>query len=143
VSLTLPPRRSWLAAVLLAALPGCGSTQGITQTAFERQASDGASIMSAASTTLQFVHGQPPSMTVEYGAGSMVNYADQVSSLSEELPQAEGAPDQQTLQPVLDSLDPAVAAIENPCLVADCDWQSQIAALDAARDALLAASEES
>lgn len=137
MSLSRIPRRIGVMAALSMALVACGSSQSITQTAFERQASNGASVFSAAATTLHFVHEQPAKMTVEYGAGSMINYGDQVSSLADELPKAEGAPDQATADTLVGLVNPAVDAIENPCLLPDCDWQAQIAALETARDALL------
>ena len=130
-----------VAAALTAALAACGSTSSITQTAFQRQASDGASIFSAAGETLRFVHAEPAKMTVEYGAGSMINYDDQAASLPDELPTAEGAPDEATVDHLVSLVEPAIQAIENPCLLPDCDWQSQAAALDQARDALLEASQ--
>src|SRR4051794_17059843 len=134
-------RRIGVAAALCVALAGCGSTETITQTAFERQASDGASVFSAAATTLRFVHTDPAKMTVEYGAGSMINYDDQASSLPDELPTAQGAPDAATTAQLVSVVQPAIDAIENPCLLPDCDWQSQAKALDDARDALLEASQ--
>src|SRR4051812_5440733 len=133
--------RLGVAAALFVALAGCGSTETITQTAFQRQASNGASIFSAAGETLRFVHAEPAKMTVEYGAGSMINYDDQASSLPDELPTAQGAPDQATVDHLVAVVQPALDAIENPCLLPDCDWQSQTKALDEARDALLKASQ--
>jgi hypothetical protein len=129
------------ATALTIALVACGSSENITQTAFQRQASDGASIFSAAGETLRFVHAQPAKMTVEYGAGSMINYDDQASSLPDELPTADGAPDTATVDQLVAVVQPAVDAIENPCLLPDCDWQSQIKTLDEARDALLEAAQ--
>jgi hypothetical protein len=131
--------RYGVAAALCVALAGCGTTQAITQTAFERQAGDGASVFSAAAETLRFVHVDPAKFTVEYGAGSMINYDDQVSSLPDDLASADGAPDQATTAHLVEVVMPAVNAVANPCLLPDCDWQSQVAALDAAKDALLAA----
>lgn len=131
-----------VAAALCLALAGCGSTQSITQTAFERQASDGASVFSAASETLRFVHLEPAKFTVEYGAGSMINYDDQVSSLPDDLPSAAGAPDEATVNQLVQVVTPAVDAIEKPCLLPDCDWRSQVAALDAAKEALLDAMDQ-
>jgi len=133
--------RMGVVAALSMALAGCAATSSITETAFQRQASDGASIFSAAGETLRFVHAEPARMTVEYGAGSMINYGDQASSLPDELPTAQGAPDDATVDHLVSLAEPAIAAIENPCLLPDCDWQSQIDALDRARDALLEASQ--
>lgn len=137
VSRLMALRRVGVAATLCLALAGCGSGQAITETAFEREASDGASIMSAAAQTLRFVHAEPAGMTVEYGAGSMINYLDQASSLPDELPTADGAPDIGIVDQLVLVVRPAIAVIENPCLVSDCDYSSQIQTLDAARDALL------
>jgi hypothetical protein len=141
VSLTRTSLRMGFTAALSMALVGCGATGTITQTAFQRQASDGASIFSAAGETLRFVHAQPAKMTVEYGTGSMINYEDQASSLPDELPTAEGAPDGATVDHLVSLVEPAVEVIENPCLLPDCDWQSQTIVLDQARDALLEASQ--
>ena len=128
-----------VAAALLLTICGCGSTEQITETPFEQAAGDAASIMAAAGETLRFVHAEPARMTVEYGAGSMVNYDDQVASVPDELPTLQGAPDQSTVQHLVDLLAPAIDDIENPCLTPDCDWQSQADDVDAARDALLEA----
>ena len=141
MSLSRMPIRLGVLAALCLALAGCGSTEAITETAFEQQASDGASVFSAAGETLRFVHTEPAKMTVEYGAGSMINYDDLVSSLADDLPMAEGAPDAAAVEQLVSVIQPAIDAIENPCLLPDCDWQTQIATLDAARDALLMAVE--
>lgn len=133
--------RFGVSAVLAVALTGCGSTTQITQTPYQRAVSDGASIMSAAGETLRSVHGDPARMTVEYAAGSMINYDDQVSSVPDELPTLDGAPDAGSVEQLTAVLRPAIDAIENPCLVADCQWQPQASALDSARDALLKASQ--
>lgn len=117
---------------------GCASSQGITQTGFERQAGDGASIFAAAAETLRFVHSEPASFTVEYGAGSMINYEDQVATLPDDLTSVDGTPDSATLDELVAAVEPAILAIQDPCLQPNCDYQAQIAALDAARDALLA-----
>jgi hypothetical protein len=131
--------RVGVAAALCLALAACGATASITQTPFEQTAGDGASIFSAAGETLRFVHADPAKFTVEYATGSMINYGDQVSSLVDELQTAQGAPDSVTVDRLVDLATPAVDAINDPCLEPGCDYQSQIAALDAARDALLAA----
>ena len=135
----MPLRIGVVATLCLAplAVAACGGTQAITQTEFERQASDGASIFSAAAVTLSFVHAEPADMTVEYGQGSMVNYDDQVSTLPDDLRAAQGAPDQATVDELANLSQAAIDAIQNPCLTPDCDWQSQVVALEAARDALL------
>jgi hypothetical protein len=135
------PSRIGVSVALVVALAGCGSTKDITQTAFQRSVSDAASIVAAAGETLRFVHDDPAKYTVEYGAGSMINFDDQISSVPDELPKLDGAPDSATVDQLTGLLQPAIDAIENPCLLSDCDWQSQVASLDTARDALLKASE--
>jgi hypothetical protein len=134
-------RGTGLAAVLVALLSGCGSTQQITETPFEQAAGDAASVMSAAAVTLRFIHAEPASMTVEYAAGSMINYADEVSSVPDELPTLSGAPDAATVQDLVEVIQPAVDDIESPCLMPDCDWQSQVDDLETARDAILDATQ--
>lgn len=139
MSRSMALHRSVALIALCALLADCGSGQAITQTGFEREASDGASIMSAAAETLRFVHATPAGMTVEYGAGSMINYLDQVVSLPDDLRGADGAPDEATLDRLNVVVQPAIAVIENPCLLSGCDYSTQVAVLDAARDALLIA----
>ena len=123
---------AWLAAC---------SSQPITQDAFTRSATEGASLVSAASQTLSRVHGQIPTLTVDYGRGAFINYHELVLPIAESLPTLDGAPDQATVDQLVDLLNQSVAALAAPCLLPDCDWESQVQTFDETKDALLAATE--
>jgi hypothetical protein len=130
----------WLLGCALVAVLA-SACSAVTQTPFARTAGDAASILSAASLTLQFVHAEPPGLTVEYGEGSFINYHEQVASVPEELPTLQGAPDAATVEHLVDLLDAALTDLEDPCLAADCDWQGQVARFEEAKQELLAASQ--
>lgn len=129
---------SWFAIVTL--VMAC-SGQSLTQTPFEQAASDAASIFSAAAQTLRFIHEEPVRLTVEYGTGAMIIYYEQVSGTPDELPKLEGAPDSATVDQIVATVERAAADLQEPCLVPDCDWASQLERIDQARDSLLAAIE--
>jgi hypothetical protein len=131
--------RTFVAAVAVA-LYGCASGP-ITQTPFQRAASDAASIMSAAAYTVQFVHDDPARLTVAYAQGAVVNYLDQVATTPEELPTLEGAPEQATVEALVDHLTQAIDDLENVCLVPECDWQGQVERMTAASEALAEAAQ--
>lgn len=57
------------------------------------------------------------------------------------LAQLEGAPDPARVARLVALLQLAVADLANPCLLEDCDWESQVARIDDAKRALLEASE--
>ena len=132
--------RALAACALAVALSAC-SSEPITQTPFQRAASDAASIMSAAAYTIQFVHDQPPKLTVEYGQAAVINYLDLVSSAPDELPILAGAPDQAEVRTLVGLLQTGIADLENACLLPECDWQSQVEELTEASDALEEAAE--
>jgi hypothetical protein len=123
------------------AVAGACSSEPITETPFARTASDAASTLSAAALTLRYVHADPARFTVEYGQGAMINFAEQVTSVPDELPQLEGAPDLATVDALAKQVEAAAADLEAPCLLDDCDWQSQVARMDAAKQALLDAAQ--
>jgi hypothetical protein len=113
----------------------------ITQSAFVRTVTEGASLLTAASATLRRVRGDPPTLTVEYGKGSFINYHELVLPIPESLPQLDGAPDQATVDQLVAMLNASLSALATPCLVGECDWETQIRTFDEASDALLAAAE--
>ena len=122
------------------ALVGC-STESITETPFARTATEAASLLSAGSYTLQYVHSEPARYTVEYGAASMFNFAELVQPIPDELPTLEGAPDSATVQNLVDLVSEALADMQQPCLVGECGWQAQVDRIEAAKSALLEAAE--
>ena len=130
-----------LAIALAAAIAASCSSGPITQTAFVRTATEGASLLSAASQTLQRVHGEPPTLTVEYGRGSFINYHELVLPIPELLPGADGAPDQAAVDQLVSELNASLEALAAPCLVGECDWQGQVQTFDETKDDLLAAAE--
>ena len=132
--------RTLLAGALAVALSGC-SSEPITQTPFQRAAADAASVLSAAAYTLEFIHSEPPRLTVEYGQASVINYLDQVTGVPEELPALDGAPDETAVRALTSQLDAAISDLENACLVPECDWQSQVARMTAVSQVLAQSAE--
>jgi hypothetical protein len=126
--------------VLCIAIAAC-SDEPITETPFARTAFDAASTLSAASETLRQMHDLPPRLTVEYGKGAMINFAEQVAGVPEELPRLQGAPDPTTVDALVRQVEAAADDLEGPCLLDDCDWQSQVTRIDAAKQALLDAAQ--
>lgn len=102
---------------------------------FVRQAEDAASSLSAAATTLEFLH--DGKLDSRYASSSLVVYQQALTGVASILPGEDGAPDEATLQPVLEQFERAQAVLDDPCLSDECDWQSQIETLNAAKDALL------
>lgn len=104
-------------------------------------AQDAASTFSSAAMTLRFEHPDPGSgetrLTREYATAAFVSYAEAVSNVADELPKAQGAPDQAAAQELADLVRAAAAAVQQPCLDPTCDWSSQVEQLDAAKSALL------
>ncbi len=133
------PARLALAA-LIAAL-ACACSGPVTNTPFDRAASDAASLTSAGAETIRAVHAEPARLTVEYGQGATFNYHELLASIPDELAQLEGAPDAATTANLVGLLQTAVADLSNPCLQPNCDWQTQVSHLDAARQALVDATE--
>jgi hypothetical protein len=113
----------------------------ITETPFVRTATETASLLSAGSYTLKYVHEEPARFTVEYGAGAMFNYAELVAPIPAELPKLEGAPDSASVQNLVGLVSAALADMQQPCLVGECGWQAQVDRIEAAKSALLEAAE--
>ena len=130
----------FVAALSVALLASC-SSEPITEDAFTRSATEGASLVSAASVTLSGVHGTEPILTVDYGRGAFINYHELLVPIAESLPTLDGAPDQATVDQLVELLNQSIDALAAPCLLPDCDWESQVATFDETKDALLAAAE--
>ena len=133
-------RRFLSTCLILAVTAGC-SGEPISETPFVRVASEAASTLTAAELTLRFVHEEPARLTVEYGQGAMINSAEQLTGVPDELPALGGAPDQATVESLVALLEQAAADLEDPCLQATCDWGAQLSHITEARDALLDATE--
>jgi hypothetical protein len=80
-------------------------------------------------------------LTDQYVEGSFVNYQEQLVGIDQNLPSLAGAPDDATVQHLIDLYHAAEPAIESPCVSDDCDWQGQLDALKAASEAFHDASE--
>jgi hypothetical protein len=120
------------------AITGC-SPSGFAQTPFQRQAGDAASSFSAAATTLEQLHNEE--LDVRYAKASLMVYQQSTTGMDNTLPDASGAPDLETLEPVIAAVRQAEAVMNTPCLGRDCDWQGQVQTLNAAKDALLGVSQ--
>ena len=119
----------------------CACSGPVTDTPFDRAAGAAASLTSAGAETLRAVHAEPARLTVEYGQGATFNFHELLASIPDELPHLDGAPDEATMSNLVALLNAAVADLGNPCLLPDCDWQTQVSDLDAAKQALLDAME--
>jgi hypothetical protein len=127
-----------LAAALLVLLAAC-SPSSVSETPFARQASDAASSISAAATTLEYLHAGK--LDTRYATSSLDIYREMLQKIAPELPGQGGAPDESTLRPVLDTVRQAQDVLDDPCLTETCDWQGQIDTLHRAQQALLEVSE--
>jgi hypothetical protein len=132
------PRTLGLLAALILVLAACSPTS-YAETPFVRQASDAASLLSAAATTIEYLHDDK--LDTRYASPSLQIYRDMLKKIAPTLAGQRGAPDDATLQPVLDKLDAAQQALDEPCLADDCDWQAQLDTLRQAQDALTGVSE--
>jgi hypothetical protein len=133
-------RVRWLGFITaLAILLAACSPADYAETPFARQASDAASALSAAATTIDDLH--HGKLDERYAKPSVGVYRNLVRKIAPTLPDQRGAPDEAKLRPVLDALDAAEQVLDDPCLGDDCDWQAQVDALRAAEDALLEAAE--
>lgn len=125
-------RRLLLIVAALLAATACQATKSD----FERQASDTGAELAAASRTLRAVH--EGRLDVRYARASFANYEEQLSGVDSQVSSAEGT-SAETRQRLLELYRRARPAIEAPCLDGDCDWRSQLQALDAASAAFTAA----
>lgn len=117
----------------LSLLAGCA----FTQSAFTRTANNTASAFAAASYTLAQLH--TGRLTAAYARSSFVNFQSELQGIDQQLPSQQGAPDPRTIERLLALYQPAMRAVNAPCLDATCDWGSQIAQLDRASRAFLEA----
>lgn len=137
------------AAFLLALALIAGAGCALAQSDFARTAGNAGAAFAAAAVTLRFAH--EGKLTVVYARASFVNYRAELDGLDAQLPAQDGAPDARTLRRLLNLADPALRAVDAPCLdvsadasadaSADggCDWRGQVAALERASVALLKA----
>ena len=122
-----------LAAVVALLTAGCSASKS----PFARQAGDAGEEFAAAAITLRDLH--EGRLTRAYAQSSFVNFEKAVGDVPEQLPKASGHPDPGALQHLLDLYRPASRAVAEPCLDAGCDWQGQVAALEAASKAFIEA----
>lgn len=109
----------------------------LTQSAFERSASNAGAAFAAAEETLRYAH--DGRITIAYATSSFVNFRSELQGLDTQLPSQSGAPGGGQIKHLLVLYDSAMAAVAHPCLTASCDWKGQIAVLDAASKAFLKA----
>jgi hypothetical protein len=100
---------------------------------FAKKASDAASTLAAAETTIRLRH--EGKLTLAYARGSFVNYRDALEGVDEELLSLPGAPGEEEVAQLTALFRAAKPALEEPCLDNTCDWQSQEQALKRAADA--------
>jgi hypothetical protein len=123
----------------LALIAGAGCA--LAQSGFARTAGNAGAAFAAAAVTLRFAH--EGKLTAAYARASFVNYRAELDGLDAQLPAQDGAPDARTLRRLLDVADPALRAVDAPCLDAGvdagCDWRGQVTAMQRASAALLKA----
>jgi hypothetical protein len=106
-------------------------------------AQDAASTFSSASLTLQYEHPDrltgETKLTREYAQAAFLSYAESIAGIVDDLPRAEGAPDEEELAPLVDAVRAAAEIVANPCLDPTCNWTVQVEGLEAAKSALLLA----
>jgi hypothetical protein len=116
--------------LLAALLTGCQ----LTQSGFERVAQKDGGTLAAAATTLDYFHHQKLSRA--YTQTSFAGFENQLEGMEQELTSQDGAPPPDKLKPLLALALTALQAVHQPCLEENCDWSSQIAALQQAAKAL-------
>jgi hypothetical protein len=131
-----PGALTGLALLLLLLWPVMSGCQ-IAQSSFATTAGNAGSAFAAASTTLSYLH--QGRLSKSYAASSFVNYKAELAGLDQQLPSLNGAPGKSTLRRLLALYQPAMQAVNAPCLNMSCDWQAQIAALNRASQAFLEA----
>lgn len=119
---------------LLISLTAC-SPDAFTQPPFAREVEDAASLLSAASTTIEYVHSGK--LDDRFARSSLLIYRESLEGMAASLPGQRGAPDEATLAPVIEQLRDAEGALADPCLDDTCDWRRQLVTLDGASRALL------
>ncbi|GCF10299.1 hypothetical protein KDI_38630 [Dictyobacter arantiisoli] len=97
------------------------------------------SSFAAAAMTLDYAH--KGSVTATYARSAFQSYQSQLQNVDQQLSARAGAPDNRTIQELLKLYQPAMQAINHPCLEAACHWQAQITALNQASQAFLKAGE--
>lgn len=127
-----------LTLIVVIALSGC-VPGNFAQSPFDTTAQDAASSMFAAATTLEFL--QEGKLNRRYASSSLVVYQQAVDGVASTLPNETGAPDDATLQPVIEHFQRAEAILNDPCLGDECDIQGQIETLRNAGDLLLEVSQ--
>lgn len=123
-----------LVSSLLLSLTAC-SPDAFTQTPFVREAEDAASLLSAASTTIEYAHSGK--LNDRFARSSLLIYRESLEGMAASLPGQRGAPDEVTLAPAIERLRDAEGVLVDPCLDDTCEWQTQVATLDDASRALL------
>lgn len=118
-------RRSFFLVLLPLLLTSC-IPESFAAPAFDRQASDAASTLAAAGTTIEFLH--EGKLDERYTKASMVIYREMLRGVTGTLPELTGAPDDAALQPVLADLRQAQDVMDHPCLDDEegCDWAGQV-----------------
>lgn len=118
-----------VALALSLALTGCQ----VAKSAFKDEASTVSANFAAAATTLQYLH--EGKLTRQYARATFYSYATVMKGADGSLERASGAPDQPTLNHLLQLYEPAAQAVNDPCLDSQCDWRGQVAALQTAGNA--------
>lgn len=128
-------RAAWCGALaLMLAATGCTATMS----PFWREAGKAGSGFAAAMTTLTYAHeGKLP---VRYARGSFAGFESELAGIDQRLPTLDGAPDSRVVRQLVAVAGPALRAVRQPCLDEGCDWRGQVAALQRASAAFLAAS---
>jgi hypothetical protein len=116
-------------------LVGCS---GMTQTPFQRTASEAAGALAAAAETLTAV--EEGRLTERYARASFVSFAEAVQGVGERLPSEAGAPGTGTTEHLGRELQEVELLLQAPCLQSPgCDASAQIRQLKAVREDLLQA----
>ena len=118
---------------IVLSLSGCQ----FTQSAFDKTVGNAGSAFAAASTTLRYFH--QGKLLQTYTQASFEGYQSELDNVDQQLPSQSGAPDTKTVRQLLVVYNPAIHAIDNPCLTTHCDWQTQVRHLDDASNAFIKA----
>lgn len=126
-----------LVAAACLVLVGCS---GMTQTPFQRMASEAAGTLAAAAETLNAV--EEGRLTQGYARASFVSFAEAVDGVGERLPRQDGAPGTGPTDHLGRELQEVELILQAPCVdVHGCDGAAQIRQLRTVSQDLMQASE--
>ncbi|MBO0782738.1 MAG: hypothetical protein J2P37_28320 [Ktedonobacteraceae bacterium] len=108
-----------LVIMAVALLTGCQ----LAQNSFSRTVKSAGAAFSAATLTLDYAHSGK--ITEAYARSTFMGYQSELQDLDQQLTSQDDVPNPRAVQELVMQYKAAMAAINQPCLAASCDWHSQ------------------